>query len=544
MTSDCSLFNQKIYPSLTGGNGTLNLCCTSSVVRCDNNKKITEINFLGIHLGGTIPNEIGQLSNLVKLDLGQSGLRSTIPPSISQLNQLTYLGLGYNHFATGPLPDLSKTTKLQILTLQAINVADPSPGAIFNLSNLQILDLSDNNLNWNLDTVLKGSRSLANTTLSGTTNYLTMLPKIQTLYLGNNSLTGLINPNISTLQNLRVLFLNDNLLTGSIPPQLSNLLNLQQLFGDQKAINPPSSSPSPSSSPQESNSSSPPLLGLYIALPKKEKSNLEGGKRDTVRFSIDDPTDITETFDETARLTVVKQNEISPPMFQKEDINDSDSDASTESSEEDNAQLGQIYKINRKAIDKSSTLGTNETVADTSNVTHSNPATEGVPASSEVQKSQTEVVEFTLSAPILNSSNANETIPPNVDSEHDQPFDSAFDSNDFNLLNRVKITDEAKSIETSIADNSEGRSLPRDVTIIPKAKETQEEKFQIPELLLNVINFDKEHHIGGDIDEDQKLKSMERKAEPSDGTPDIPNYYFDSFVSLADSDSPLPTTDE
>ncbi|KAJ3276644.1 hypothetical protein HDV01_004177 [Terramyces sp. JEL0728] len=497
MSSDCTLFNQKIYPALTSGNGTMSLCCTSSL---------------------------------------------------------------------------------------GINVNNAPPSAIFSISSLQLLDLSNNALNWNLDSVLKNSKlanlqslAMPNTSITGTTTYLSMLPKVQTIYLGSNQLSGPINANISTLQYLRVLYLDHNLLTGSIPAELSNLANLQQMdlsynelnarlipssiqnmksfsnfnFNDQAVITTTPTAYGTSTAIPTESSSSTPLLGLYIALPvlvlfigilvylymrrkRTEKRSLEDGKHRSVRFSIDDPTD---TCYESARPSTAKQDIVPPVPVQRENLIDSPSESS-DSSDDDNANLGQIFnKISRKAIDKSSSIGTNESTRDgTTPVNDPNPTMLSNSNTFELPMSEPDDFGMNWLESISTNQNLNESLvqdPSNIHGQQD--YSNALEFQDYGFFNRIQITDDAKSTETSIADCSDFQPQP------PTTGDSQldeEPKDNIlpgeTERQLKVTTFEKEHHIGGEVDANEReLGEISGQGKPN--LSEFPKYYLDSFVSLPEN---------
>ncbi len=68
---------------------------------------LTNLNYLGLYLNqltGSIPPEIGNLTNLTWLDLGNNGLTGSIPPEIGNLTNLTHLNLRYNQL-NGKIPE-------------------------------------------------------------------------------------------------------------------------------------------------------------------------------------------------------------------------------------------------------------------------------------------------------------------------------------------------------------------------------------------------------------------------------------------------------
>jgi len=71
----------------------------------------------GNNLTGTIPRELGNLSNLMRLDLYSNKLTGTIPTELVNLSHLTRLDLSYNGL-TGSIPsELGNLTNLESLSL-------------------------------------------------------------------------------------------------------------------------------------------------------------------------------------------------------------------------------------------------------------------------------------------------------------------------------------------------------------------------------------------------------------------------------------------
>ena len=86
-------------------------------VTTDDSGRVTELSLRDNRLNGTIPPEIGSLSNLSVLALGANRLSGEIPSEIGSLTNLKLLGLGGNELS-GAIPDelagLSNLTELNL----------------------------------------------------------------------------------------------------------------------------------------------------------------------------------------------------------------------------------------------------------------------------------------------------------------------------------------------------------------------------------------------------------------------------------------------
>ena len=173
---------------------------------------VYDIDLLQNNLTGTIPPELGNLTNLENLSLMSNELTGTIPPELEALQNLTKLALGPNQLTGTIPPELGNLTNLKDLYLFGSELTGTIPAELGNLTNLETLALSSNELTGTIPPELGN------------------LTNLKTLFLSVNELTGTIPPELEALQNLKMLSLDYNQLTGSIPPELGNLANLESLI--------------------------------------------------------------------------------------------------------------------------------------------------------------------------------------------------------------------------------------------------------------------------------------------------------------------------
>ncbi len=186
-------------------------------------------------LSGVIPPELGNLTNLYFLQLGDTALSGTIPPELGGLTDLTVLSLDGDLSGSIP-PELGNLSNLYDLALAGNpELSGPVPPELGDLTNLTQLSLSFNSLTGSIPPELGNLSklewlSLDDNLLSGAIPpELGSLENLETLYLYDNSLSGPLPPELGNLSNLDVLWLANNSLSGSIPPELGNLTNLTGL---------------------------------------------------------------------------------------------------------------------------------------------------------------------------------------------------------------------------------------------------------------------------------------------------------------------------
>ena len=172
------------------------------------NDKATEL------LVGSIPSEIGLLTNLQLLAVGKNWLSSPIPSELGQLsNSLHTLSLLENAI-TGPLPSeiglLFLLSNLIVYSNQLTQILPSELGMLS--SSLVRLDANQNQFTGSLPTSLG------------------RLTELVALKLQENAFSGSIPSEIGLLKPLSVLHLQENRLVGFIPPDFGNMNQLTQLW--------------------------------------------------------------------------------------------------------------------------------------------------------------------------------------------------------------------------------------------------------------------------------------------------------------------------
>ena len=144
-------------------------------------RRVTSLSLRERHLSGTIPVELGNLTNLKRIDLFGNQLTGSIPEELGDLTNLEFLSLFDNHL-TGSIPkELGSLTNLKWMNLGENQLTGTIPEELGNLKSLNLYD---------------------------------------------NQLTGTLPAVLGNLTNLKRIYLFDNQLTGMIPEELGDLTNL------------------------------------------------------------------------------------------------------------------------------------------------------------------------------------------------------------------------------------------------------------------------------------------------------------------------------
>ncbi|KDP42121.1 hypothetical protein JCGZ_01909 [Jatropha curcas] len=218
------------HPFIAKNWSTATSFCNWFGVSCSSNKeRVVGLDLYSMHLNGTIPSQVGNLSCLVRLDLSYNSLHGPLPKELGNLRNLRYINLSNNSFY-GDIPsELTMLPLLQDMILANNSLTGEIPEEIGNLFNLEILALQVNSLNGSIPGDVGNCTSLKQILINR--NFLTgTIPReignitlLQIISMDRNNLTGTIPQEIGNLQNLQIVHLSFNKLKGSIPSSIFNI---------------------------------------------------------------------------------------------------------------------------------------------------------------------------------------------------------------------------------------------------------------------------------------------------------------------------------
>ncbi|PON80730.1 LRR domain containing protein [Parasponia andersonii] len=203
---------------------------------------LTSLNLSDSAFSGQIPSEISTLSKLSSLSLSHNRLELKGPnfeTLITNLTGLEQLHLSQVDISSTVPKSLANLTSLTSLLLRDCGLKGEFPGDIFQLPNLQILNVQLNeDLSGKLPPLLKQSSSLkvlrvAHTSFFGELpSFIEKLTSLKELNASGCNLSGMIPTSIGKLNQLAYLDLSENNFWGKIPLSLANLTQLIELYLD------------------------------------------------------------------------------------------------------------------------------------------------------------------------------------------------------------------------------------------------------------------------------------------------------------------------
>ncbi|KAI9103598.1 hypothetical protein K1719_023221 [Acacia pycnantha] len=119
--------------------------CTWFHVSCKSDS-VTRIELGVANLSGPLIPQLGQLSNLMYLELFDNNISGAIPIELGNLTKLVSLDLFLNRLS-GPIPgSLGNLQRLRYLRLNNNSLSGSIPKSLTTIATLQVLDLSSNHL--------------------------------------------------------------------------------------------------------------------------------------------------------------------------------------------------------------------------------------------------------------------------------------------------------------------------------------------------------------------------------------------------------------
>ncbi|CAB9498121.1 Leucine rich repeat N-terminal domain [Seminavis robusta] len=191
----------------------LNLNLRGKLLVGDQISKLSKLQFLGISntaMHGSIPTEIGTLTNLVDLSLAFEQLTGVIPTEIGKLTLLKYLS-SHRTQLQGPLPsEMGLLSNMLAINLGSNQMTSTIPTHLFSLQKLMALFFYEAQMSGTIPTEIG------------------LLTDMVHLYIGRNKFEGTLPSELGLLASLEVLTINNVNITSTIPTTLGQL---SRLFG-------------------------------------------------------------------------------------------------------------------------------------------------------------------------------------------------------------------------------------------------------------------------------------------------------------------------
>mmetsp|Transcript_8385 Transcript_8385/g.20180 ORF Transcript_8385/g.20180 Transcript_8385/m.20180 type:complete len:725 (+) Transcript_8385:204-2378(+) len=185
---------------------------------------------------GSFPQHFSSLANLHGLDLSNNVMHGYVHESINELTNLRTLDMSYNQFA-GSFPPIHYLTKITKLHLQSNKFHGTIPsGRLRDYERLEILRLDNNTFSgpFPKQSIERLSRieyiDLSQNDLTGSIpDIFQSVRRLTTIHLNNNRFRSNIPESLMKLSGLKSLRLDHNVLTGKIPDTVALLADVQHL---------------------------------------------------------------------------------------------------------------------------------------------------------------------------------------------------------------------------------------------------------------------------------------------------------------------------
>ncbi|XP_061990107.1 phytosulfokine receptor 1-like [Rosa rugosa] len=247
------------------GNDFSSNCCKWPGITCNSSSslglndsidtyRVVKLELPSKRLVGKLSESIGNLQQLRTLNLSHNFFKASLPVSLFHLPNLQLLDLSFNDIS-GPIPVVIDLPSIQSIDMSGNILNGTLPASIcVNSHHLRVLNLGVNYLSGSLPPGLGSCSSLEDLRLNmndlrgGISEGLVRLRKLTQLRIQGNQFSGPLSKEVGNLINLVCLDISTNSFSGTIPDVFHSLGRLQFFIADANNFSgqiPPSLSNSP-----------------------------------------------------------------------------------------------------------------------------------------------------------------------------------------------------------------------------------------------------------------------------------------------------------
>uniref|UniRef100_A0A7N0ZWU6 Protein kinase domain-containing protein n=2 Tax=Kalanchoe fedtschenkoi TaxID=63787 RepID=A0A7N0ZWU6_KALFE len=171
-------------------------------------------------LSGPLPDMRNWEPALEVIDLSSNNLSGTLPNASAQFENLTSFVIRNNSISGGLPSTLGSLAKLFSVDVSLNRMTGDIPASLFTSRTLIYLNLSGNGFTGKIP--FQGPHAVSELNQA-------FYPLMETLDLSSNALSGVLSPDVGSLERLQCLNLSKNRLSGKLPDELSKLTELEYL---------------------------------------------------------------------------------------------------------------------------------------------------------------------------------------------------------------------------------------------------------------------------------------------------------------------------
>ncbi|KAM7528647.1 hypothetical protein LguiB_032057 [Lonicera macranthoides] len=185
---------------------------------------------------GKFPKNISRCSNLKVIDIYDNDFVGEIPTELGSLSSLLHMHLSKNHFSGRIPPSLGNLSALRLFIVNKNSLHGEIPSELGRLSKLEAFQVFSNNLTgmiplqlFNISSITSFAVLLNQLTGELPSNLGLTLPNLQEFYFALNNFSGPFPPSLSNASKLTLFDIAWNSFTGPIPMNLGSLHNLEKV---------------------------------------------------------------------------------------------------------------------------------------------------------------------------------------------------------------------------------------------------------------------------------------------------------------------------